>query len=472
MDWWTDVVFRITGPNAEHRGQGTGFACACTGDAVFVVTCWHVVREIERTNLHINYHRSCRVVSEPGGDELDLAVLRVPGPSCGNPLTLASCGTSGMAFETYGYGPIGRPLSGTLGAKTGRPYPPQDDLLAWDYYLDEGSRALEKIEKGYSGAPVFDPKGHRVVAVITHGAGTDKGFAIDIANLPRVYSPAEDWLVASETIRPEADNAADVQAESDGEYAATDDPLVKILDHTDQLVPIRDLLKDGTNDRAIALVEACSKDWPSYLADHVHLDPWPGGYGHPPEAITLRLKRFDEQAFWEALLEVVPGVPEVPHETARQAIVRGWINSADLRVLYFSVGLERHGRHLPKIIRGIQASLDGLGDFAPGTRVLVIIACLRNKAGKVPFWWPWYVRFKLAGLECCRRLAAMRLLDTTDIEDWYAGFPHSRRACYDLDPLKARLLALFEPGHAGIRYERVRRCLIDEGALQLARRNP
>ncbi|WP_089727091.1 S1 family peptidase [Candidatus Thiosymbion oneisti] len=447
MDWWTDVVFRITGPDAEHRGQGTGFACAREGDAVFVVTCWHVVREIGPERLSIN-GLPCELVSKEGDDNLDLAVLKVPDLARGEPLTLAPDGAPQMAFKAYGYEPIGRQLSGELGARIYRPHVSHQDVPAWDYYLYEGSRALEKIQDGYSGAPVFDPKGHRVVAVITHRVGTDKGFAIDIANLPRVYSPARAWL-------------------SDGEYAATDNPLVKTLDH-DQLASIYELLDD--NDRLIAWVEACSEDWPDYLADHIHLQPWPAQGQDFREAVPLRLTRLDSAAFRKALLEKVLGTSRAADEKAEQAVVRGWINSTDLRVLYIPVALKRHGRYLPKLIRGAHETLEKLGRFAPGSRVLVLFACIRD-GEKPPFWWRLY-RLKLARLDCCHTLADMRLLHKPDIDQWLAGFPTPFLRLFKRDWLRAELLSLFPADGCGIRYEQIRRCLIDEGALQQARRNP
>ncbi len=273
-------------------------------------------------------------------------------------------------------------------------------------------------------------------------------------------------------------------AEPADEYATeTDNPLVKILDHTDQLPTIRDLLKDNDNDRAVALVEACSKDWPSYLADHVHLKFGPKHNRDLQGAVSLRLIGSDGAAFWEALLEAIPGASGAPDEEAKRAVIRGWINGVDLRVLYFSVGLKRYGRDLPKIIRSADETFKKLG-IRSGSRVLLIIACLRNEPDKTPFWWPWYARFKLAKLERCHRLAAMRPLEEVDIENWYDGFPDPLRTYYDRDQLKAELRALFDSGCAGIRYEQARNCLIgeekkvdgktvkDEGALQRARRNP
>jgi hypothetical protein len=223
--------------------------------------------------------------------------------------------------------------------------------------------------------------------------------------------------------------------------------------------------------RAIALVEACAEDWPSYLADHIYLVPWPEAPGALPEAVTLSLRGSDDQAFWRALLEAVPGALQASDETARRAVVRDWLNGAGVRVLYVPVGLRRHGRRLPAVIRGADVALAGLGDLAPGTRVLVLIACLRTRA-RVPVWWRFYVRPKLARIACCRRVPDMGLLDTFDVEAWWAGFPLALRPHYDRDQLKGELLTLFADGTSDIRYQQARQCLVEHGALQRARLNP
>jgi formylglycine-generating enzyme required for sulfatase activity len=190
---WTRVVFRITGPQGDSPPQGTGFVCGREGSVALVVTCWHVVREIGPDNLRIG-DRPCTLLSQPGDDQLDLAVLRVEGLDCGPPLALAARGAHGLAFETYGYQPLGRPLSGTLGAPTSRPHPSHRDIPAWDWYLDPASGELEKVRDGYSGAPIYDPASRTVTAVITHRQGMTLGLAVDIAALPRVYPQAADRL--------------------------------------------------------------------------------------------------------------------------------------------------------------------------------------------------------------------------------------------------------------------------------------
>jgi len=88
---WTKVVYRIESFDAAHRGQGTGFAFdQDADDALLVVTCWHVVREIGGDNLRIKGY-PCEVVSSDGDDDLDLAVLRVAGLACDVPLSLWLC---------------------------------------------------------------------------------------------------------------------------------------------------------------------------------------------------------------------------------------------------------------------------------------------------------------------------------------------------------------------------------------------
>ena len=160
---------------------------------------------------------------------------------------------------------------------------------------------------------------------------------------------------------------------------------------------------------------------------------------------------------------------QAPNDAARRALVRDWINGADLRVLYVPVSLERQGRRLRSIIRGAEEALAGLGlpptlaswcslaAFAKGPRRLLVAL---------------YARFKLVGLERCCRVGAMRLLEAFDVEAWYSGFPTQLRPHYNRDQLKAELLALFQPDRPGVRYEVARQLLMDKDALRRARLKP
>ncbi|MBK1650373.1 trypsin-like peptidase domain-containing protein [Rhabdochromatium marinum] len=177
------------------KPQGTGFAVAHDGDALLLVTCWHVVETIGPERLHIKGQRGA-LISDPGGQSLDLAILRVPGLPGLQPLSLTPQGVEGLPVQIYGFGPEGRRLNGTLGQRTAWSHAAGEDLAYWDYYLNDQAGAFERIKNGYSGSPIYDPTREQVVAVVTHRVGEDKGFAISVAELPRVYPEAAAWLGA------------------------------------------------------------------------------------------------------------------------------------------------------------------------------------------------------------------------------------------------------------------------------------
>jgi hypothetical protein len=198
MDWH-DAVVRITGLQPAGKPYGTGFVVwqddnPKQDDKVsLIVTCWHVVTTVGRDHLRIK-NKPCQLVSEEGDDALDLAVLSVSGLPDKKPLIVSDQGRQDLVISIYGYGPEGRRLNGRLGQRTPTPHSKGDDLAYWDYYLDEEAAYFERIKDGYSGSPVYDPGGRHVVAVVTHRVGEDKGFAISVVELPRVFHQATAWL--------------------------------------------------------------------------------------------------------------------------------------------------------------------------------------------------------------------------------------------------------------------------------------
>lgn len=465
MDWHKSVV-RITGPAITEKPQGTGFAVARTADAVLVVTCWHVVETLGADRLHIG-ERQCRLVSAPGDAHLDLAVLEVAALAGFEPLPMAGKGASRLAVAIFGYGPEGRALKGTLGQSTLWPHASGQDVHYWDYYLDvvEGVGAFERIKNGCSGSPVLDPVTGTVVAVVTHRVGEDKGFAIDVRGLIRVYPTAAAWLSAS----------AVAIGEPEDEYSnEPGEALAKILDHQEQLGDIQRLLSDPGRDRHIVLVDAAGQsDWPEYLADHIYLDPWPDDHGSAPRHEPLRIDPRDDDGFWQALIRATPRGSEAPDPAAQREQVRRWVNAKGRLVLYAPVSVERHGRHLARLLRDAGAVLDALGAFNPGSRLLVVFACMPEGA-RVPFWWPLLDRLTLRRIRQLRRLPPLQQLSQVDIQLWHNSFPKCQRRQYDCDALKAELLRLFESGNLRIRYGQARDCLVGNpsgsGALSRARR--
>jgi hypothetical protein len=378
-----------------------------------------------------------------------------------------------MPFETYGYEPVGRPLSGTLGARTSRPHSSGQDVPAWDYYLRDGGRELERIKDGYSGAPVYDPRTGNVVAVITHRKGDDKGFAIDLANLVRVYPEAgRRWFADS------ADHGRFQDLEPLDEQDEPGEDLVKTLDHEQQLATIDQWFKTSASGYGVALVEACADDCADYLADHVCLKKDLGdcsaSSGHPLAATPVQVNPlYDEAAFREGLKDAIPGLHEV-RESALDTGINGFLQGAAVHVFYVPVDLERYGLHLPALIRGAHQTLLGLIGSAPDTRILVLFAAIARQ--RPPFWWPWYRRWTIERLECCRFIGRLRRLTKADIEVWHAGFPHPLRAHYKHNELRRELVDLFADDQAEIHYIKARDCLLSygeqAGAIARARRRP
>lgn len=502
MDW-KSLVHPVTGPKGAAGGSfGTGFVVGHDAHgAALLVTCWHVVRDIVIDTLALDPHATtpegiaralaaadkpclqlagnkdlvCTLVSSPGDDDLDLAVLRVPRLPPGPELRLAAQARGGLEFETLGYGSrrsrlggrmlLGRPLVGTLDTATWAPRPPGDPLKNWDYYLGPERPALAEVEGGYSGAPVFDARADRVVAVIAWAAGGDKGFAIDIEALPEVYPGAKGWLASG----PE-----DGQATHDY-HREPDAPLAKLLDHRHQLAVIQPLLDDPQADRHLILVDACADhDRAELLADRLLLHPWPEDHQKAPRHRYLDLVPNDPHAVWNALVDAAPGGREARSDAERRERVRDWVGERGRLVLYAPVLVRKHGPVLRKLLRRARQDLhpETLGAFPAGGRLLILLVCMPEGSGP-PFWWPWLDRLLLRRLPGITRTPALALLSRKDVDLWHDQFPLCDR--FDRDSLREELLELFKhPPRAHIPYDEAWTCLVGRplgtGALSRARR--
>jgi len=470
MAWYDGSVFRIESRDSKSRVQGTGFACGQDKSGTYVITCWHVVKAIGRDHLRIG-DKSCTLVSEDGDDQLDLAVLRFDGAPGGRLLPLDRGGARDMPFETYGYEPVGRPLSGDLGADTKRPHPSDNDVPAWDYYLSDGTRQLERIKDGYSGAPVYDPQTGHVVAVITHRKGDDKGFAIDLSNLSRVYQQAGRWFTETDPV------TGNLDSDTLGEYGEPGEVLAKTLDHEEQLAKIKQWFETSRSGRGVALVEACADDCADYLADHICLEEdlgdCSGSSGRPPEATQVQVNPlYEHRAFWKGLIDTIPGLDDRANGADQRAGIHGFLQRAPVHVFYVPVVLEQHGRRLPAMLRGAHQTLMELGDLAPGARLLVLFAAIADR--RLPFWWRWYRLWTIDRLECCHFIGRLRPLRRTDIVVWHAGISQTLQGLYKCNELQRSLKDLFAGGQTEIRYEQISDHLLSygdqPGAIALARR--
>lgn len=221
----------------------------------------------------------------------------------------------------------------------------------------------------------------------------------------------------------------------------------------------------------VAVVEGCAEDWPSYLADDVLLDPWPAFDDIPQEATTLNPTRYgeSEDAFWIALYhQHVPSGsrPAGDREQEREA-VRAWLRSRDRHLFFVSCGMEAHRWNLRPLIRAGQAFLAELARREPGMRLLMLIVC-QSCREHPPWWWSLWRRH-LQRTPGVLWLEPLRPLQSPDLDEWYSGFTRDVLRWLNRDRLRDELLDLFDTRRAEVRYRLVRKCLLDEGALERAR---
>jgi len=469
MDWYQDTVAPIR-RDSDGGILGVGFLCKGADSAAYVITCWHVVQDRDNPGkaLPVTFNgRHCDLASEPGDSELDLAVLRVDGFRDSKALRLGQGAGEGRSFETFCYdASTGRHLFTRFEERLAiNSRAKARSLLAWRFTLFSRSGDEEMVHEGYSGAPLYDPETGTVVALITHQVTrTSEGQAIDLGNLHWVFEPAQDFFV---------DPAHREEAPSNGEYSTLwGEAIVKMLDHDEQLDAIDEHLRgeagSGGADRAIFLVEACSDDWPHYLADHLHLRSWNDPRSQPPRPSSLDLHGRHADAFWEALVAQVPRAGDQRDPEYQRARVRDWVNDAALRVVYVDLPLNRRRLHLPTLLNGAHRSLLDLGSFHRGSRLVVLFALIPD-GDALPFWWPWYRRLWLRSDACYHWLEPLRRLHKADLDGWRTRLEHLLPPPYDplAESLKAEGIDAFDRhGRQALRYQVLRKWFVTDRALQ------
>jgi formylglycine-generating enzyme required for sulfatase activity len=182
--------------DASGDTAGTGFVVT---DDVLIATCAHVVESAEARpggTVRLIFHHSgdeATAIVEPAGwcdpNAEDIAILRInePLPEEVRPLMLAaSTPAHGHPFETFGF-PDTNPDEGLWG---------KGEILG-ETTLD-GVRILQlqsrQVTSGFSGAPLWDQRGERVVGMVTaianadqHGRQGETAFATPIEVLMKVW---------------------------------------------------------------------------------------------------------------------------------------------------------------------------------------------------------------------------------------------------------------------------------------------
>lgn len=194
------AVFLLTGAgSAPKKAFGTGFAVAYRDRQLFILTCAHVVEQLD-SYIRVS-GQEAEVVCIGASDSIDLALLRIP---CNDPSAIVNRtakGEVGMKFQVCGYGIFSgakgnyvlREIQGRLGTPILFESSGGDRVEAWDLHIDEIDN-FSKLQNGYSGSPLCDVEGG-LVAVVSHKEAEGRhGHALAVANLRRIYPQIEELI--------------------------------------------------------------------------------------------------------------------------------------------------------------------------------------------------------------------------------------------------------------------------------------
>jgi hypothetical protein len=181
-------VVLVRGSNPKPFG--TGFVIHNDEIATYVLTCTHVVKDID--NLRVNDQPAVVVASDEARFGFDLAVLRVEGKLNCPSLDLNPVAKPGRSFMAAGFSDqagqyVVQQFRGTLGKPAGLKSQKYGDCGGWQ--LDIGSDG--RFEDGYSGSPVIDEATGRVLGVIAirmDETSGKRGIAIAVAALRDLWS--------------------------------------------------------------------------------------------------------------------------------------------------------------------------------------------------------------------------------------------------------------------------------------------
>lgn len=245
--------------SADPKTFGTGFVVHQDEAFSYLVTCAHVVRDIEKANGDqgklLAEDSVATVVVQGDCDAIDLAVLRVDRWYRRSPVVLSIAVAADRPVEIVGH----REYSGTKGAWerpiTGRLERPLRQKLkgqvvpAWDLLLPP-----DELQPGYSGSPVIDRETGTVVAVTNIQRGKERGIAIGVEALAAIWPEMPPGLIPAGAGSPRPDEDADEKPARRliGREAL---PAVPVWAGRDRLVgELGPLLRAGEALRVVALI--------------------------------------------------------------------------------------------------------------------------------------------------------------------------------------------------------------------------
>ncbi|MCI5128186.1 MAG: serine protease, partial [Candidatus Electrothrix sp. AUS3] len=195
-----DAIFLLTGPESDRRKVfGTGFAVAYKERQLYLLTCAHVVEQLDGKVMV--GEQEAEIAEIGSGDSIDLALLRIPCNEAPFLLNTVIKGKPNKPVHLCGYGSFSgaqhnyilRPVKGRLGKSIAFESPGKGRIEAWDLHVKDDD--FSKLQGGYSGSPLCDEEG-RLIAVVSHEVGRtgERGHAIAVSNL-KLISPDIEGLI-------------------------------------------------------------------------------------------------------------------------------------------------------------------------------------------------------------------------------------------------------------------------------------
>ncbi|MCW5213282.1 trypsin-like peptidase domain-containing protein [Desulfobulbus sp. TB] len=196
------AVFLLTGAEpGRKKAFGTGFAVAYEDGQLYLLTCAHVLDQLDNRVRVSGHEVEAEVLTKGGADSIDLALLRIP---CQDPPSLLNRTAKGQAekkFHICGYGPFSgaknnyvlRDIEGRLGKSIAFESPSTGRVEAWDLHVEDDD--FSRLQGGYSGSPLCDEQG-RLLAVVSHKIGNEgqRGHAVAIVNVQSLYPEIEQLI--------------------------------------------------------------------------------------------------------------------------------------------------------------------------------------------------------------------------------------------------------------------------------------